>query len=122
MLEVHFIRVEKLTRHPMAAKQRSARGGAQNLSERVSIVVPAYKENLNLVGACVHRMSGTRARFRVQEALCTRIFSELKQADITAELLIVDDNSRDGSVETGEPHRECDSPRCETDRRTQSKC
>ncbi|CDZ98094.1 dolichyl-phosphate beta-d-mannosyltransferase [Phaffia rhodozyma] len=52
-----------------------------------SIVVPAYKENLNL------------------RPLVTRIFAALSRPDSpihaeTTEVLIVDDNSRDGSVET----------------------
>jgi dolichol-phosphate mannosyltransferase len=47
----------------------------------VSVVVPAYREADNL------------------RPLCERVFAATKGADLDAELIIVDDNSRDGSAE-----------------------
>ena len=47
----------------------------------VSVVVPAYREAPNL------------------RPLTERIFAAVTEADLTAELIIVDDDSRDGSIE-----------------------
>eukprot|EP00123_Amoebidium_parasiticum_P019935 comp37484_c0_seq1/m.47347 comp37484_c0_seq1/g.47347 ORF comp37484_c0_seq1/g.47347 comp37484_c0_seq1/m.47347 type:complete len:351 (-) comp37484_c0_seq1:100-1152(-) len=54
----------------------------QPLPKQVSIIVPTYKENENIPN------------------LVTRVFEATRGAGITAELVIVDDNSNDGSVET----------------------
>eukprot|EP00123_Amoebidium_parasiticum_P013000 comp21703_c0_seq2/m.30634 comp21703_c0_seq2/g.30634 ORF comp21703_c0_seq2/g.30634 comp21703_c0_seq2/m.30634 type:complete len:310 (-) comp21703_c0_seq2:11-940(-) len=51
-------------------------------SKAVSIVVPTYRENENI------------------PVLCQRVFAALQGEDIEAELIIVDDNSQDGSVDT----------------------
>merc|ERR1711916_351577 len=52
------------------------------LNMSVSIIVPAYCEQPNL------------------RPLTERIFQELRAANITAEVIVVDDNSNDGSEET----------------------
>ena len=62
-----------------------------------SVVVPAFRENGNL------------------RPLVTRIFGALSQAGSPVsphevEVIIVDDNSRDGSVETVEDLRRCTKP------------
>ncbi|MCG3138339.1 MAG: Undecaprenyl-phosphate 4-deoxy-4-formamido-L-arabinose transferase [Phycisphaerae bacterium] len=48
---------------------------------QLSIIVPTYKEHDNL------------------ELLCRRIFDTMRSSGITAELILVDDHSQDGSVE-----------------------
>ncbi len=48
----------------------------------MSIIVPTYKENENI------------------EILCKSIFSALEKGNTWGELLIIDDNSKDGSRET----------------------
>eukprot|EP00123_Amoebidium_parasiticum_P001256 comp12299_c0_seq1/m.7141 comp12299_c0_seq1/g.7141 ORF comp12299_c0_seq1/g.7141 comp12299_c0_seq1/m.7141 type:complete len:329 (-) comp12299_c0_seq1:223-1209(-) len=54
----------------------------EKITRKVSIIVPTYKEQPNIA------------------PLCERVFAATRKAGIEAEMIIVDDNSKDGSVET----------------------
>ncbi len=54
---------------------------AENRTPQVSIVVPTYREAANI------------------PELCERLFTGLAARNIDAELIVVDDNSRDGTIE-----------------------
>jgi glycosyltransferase involved in cell wall biosynthesis len=92
---------------PFLRKSVSSTISLPSLSRKVSVIIPTYKEVLNLKKLIPAIFNGEIKTFFFnniqliiyETVMCTLYYIETRKVNIDAEVLIVDDNSGDGSVE-----------------------